>query len=54
MSEQAPQSALLSKLPEQRAGKLVAYARELVRFLRNHIELEGRVMKAAEIPGTKR
>lgn len=44
------ESVLLTKHSEQRAGKLVAYARELVRFLRSHLELEDRVMKAAEIP----
>ncbi|MFZ5628016.1 MAG: bacteriohemerythrin [Spirochaetota bacterium] len=41
--QQAKQGGALS-------GKMAAYARELVRFLRIHLELEERVMKAGEIP----
>lgn len=41
--QQAKQGGALS-------GKMAAYARELVRFLRSHLELEERVMKAGEIP----
>ncbi len=42
----------LLQLPASRSqsGKMVAYARELVRALRSHLELEERVMKAAEMP----